>query len=274
MNLMENAAVKTFLIVVLLGCALPLAASAKLVREAVEAAAKVSGKTMTKASKKAAVKILAEAFAKYGDDALRTARRGGLEAIGAGGRYGDDFWKLARGAAPEAVRSFALHADDLMPLARRLGPDFLRLEGKVPGLGAKAVAVFGDDAARALAQSAPPDDIAKLLAYSGKADSPATRELLLDTYRKGGGKFLGALDWKTVMATGLSAAMITAAYQVSDGVGDGIRTVAEKHPEQFAAAADSFVSPFKWLLWAVCAALVVPPLGALAVRWCRRRPKR
>ena len=74
--------------------------AAKLIQEAVKAAAKVSGKKLTPAAQQSAVKALSKAAAKYGDDALKVAREGGLEALKQGSRYGDDFWRAARHAEP------------------------------------------------------------------------------------------------------------------------------------------------------------------------------
>jgi len=255
---------------VLLAAANTATASARVVREAVETAAEVSGKNLTKATRKAAQKALAEAFAKYGDDALRAARHGGLEAIRCGARYGDDFWRLTRGASPHAVRSLALHADELMPIAKRIGAEFMLLEGKAPGLGAKVVAEFGDDAARMLARTASADDIAKLAGYAGKADSPATKKLLAECYGQKGHRFLEKLDWKKIMATGLSAAAVTAAYKISDGVEEGIKTAAKENPEQFAKGVFSAVAPIVW-------ALAVPIAIAVALvllKYLKLRRKR
>lgn len=255
-------------LVLLLATANPATASARVVREAVETAAKVSGKNLTKATRKAAQKALAEAFAKYGDDALRAARHGGLEAIKCGAKYGDDFWRLTRGAAPHAVRSLALHADDLMPVAKRVGAEFMLLESKAPGLGAKVVAEFGDDAARAIARTAPPGDIAKLAGYAAKADSPATKKLLAECYGKKGHRFLEKLNWKHIMATGLSAAAVTAAYKVSDGVEEGLKTAAKENPEQFAKGFFSVFAPIVWVIAALIALAVALPMLKL---WRRSR---
>ena len=265
---------KRFFAILLSICSLSAMASPQLIKATVKTTAKVSGKSMTKAGSKAAQKVLTKAFTKYGDDALRVARHGGVEAIKAGAKHGDDFWRLTRGAAPHAIRSFSLHADTLMPIAKRVGPEFVKLEGKVPGLGAKIVSTFGDDAARSLARTASADDIAKLLGYAGKADSPATRKLLLETYNKGGSKFLNKLNWKVIMATGLSAATITAAYKVSDGVQDGLKIAAEKDPKGFNNAFGHSTSWISWGLFVVCIVFLLGPmvwLGKLAYGWWGKR---
>ncbi len=42
------------------------------------------------------------------------------------------------------------------------------------------------------------------------------------------------VPWKTVAAGGVAAGTVIAAYKVSDGIEDGIRTVAKEKPEVFA----------------------------------------
>lgn len=209
-------------------------ATVKTVSETAEFAAKKSGKALSPAMRKATEKAIEKAVVNYGDDVLKTVAHGGLETLEAGAKHGDDFWRLCHTAHPSAVRSLALHADDLMPIAKRLGPEFMTLEGKVPGLGRKAVHLFGDDAAKALAK-APADDISKLIGFAEKADSAKTASLLYKTYQKDGGRFLKYLDWKTIMASGLTASTIIAAYKISNGVEEGIIAAATKSPFTFMA---------------------------------------
>ena len=207
------------------------AAVAKSIPDAVEFAAKKSGKALSPAMRKSAEIAVEKAVANYGDDVLKTVTHGGLESLEVGAKYGDDFWRLCHSATPGAVRSLALHADNLMPIAKRLGPDFMVLEGKVPGLGAKTVQLFGDDAAKALAK-APADDLAKLVGYAEKADNAKTVAHLYNTYQKDN-RILKYLNWKTIMASGLSVAAITGAYKVSNGIEESLTTAAEKSPTTF-----------------------------------------
>ena len=51
------------------------------VEETLELAAKKSGKILAPAAKKTAEKALREAVLKYGDDALKAVKNGGLEAL-------------------------------------------------------------------------------------------------------------------------------------------------------------------------------------------------
>ena len=236
----------------------------KIIQETIEAAAKVSGKSVGLISRKSAAAVLQKMVLKYGDDALKVVEHGGLEAFNVGKKYGDDFWKLSRTAKPAAIRSLVLHADDLMPAARRLGKDFMTLEGKVPGLGRKIVSEFGDDAAIVLAKNASPDDISKIVGYAAHADSPATKRMLLEAYKKGGSKFLKNLNWKHIVATGLSAAAIVSAYKVSNGIEEGIVDIAQNDPETFERVTDNITSPIYAALWIAVVILLVP---LAAVMW-------
>ena len=223
-----------FLFVISLSFAVPVSATRKIASETIEAAAKKSGKALTPAMRKASEKALIQASKQYGDDVFKVVSRGGLEALEQGGKHGKIFWELCA-HTPQAARSLALHADDLLPIARRIGPDFMKLEAHVPGLGKQAVTCFGDDAVKLLSKM-PADDAAKLIRFGAKADSPRTAKLLLDGCTKSSGKILQHLDGKRIVAIGLSAAMVTAAYKVSNGVEDGLTEMAADSPEHFTKA--------------------------------------
>ena len=197
--------------------------AARAVAETVETAAKRSGRILDAGMKKTLEKRLFGLAARYGDDVLPAVRRGGLEAMEEGAKHGEGFWKLCR-RNPKAARLLALRADELLPLVRRIGDEALEVELRAPGSAALIAREFGDAAVRHLAK-APRSDIVKLLGYAARADSPATKRLLFRSYRNARRppRFLEALDWKRIMATGLSAAAITAAYKTSDGLQQGLR---------------------------------------------------
>ena len=205
---------------------------AKYLDDVLEIASKVSGKTLTPAGRKLALTQLRNAVAKHGDEAILTARKGGLELIEAAGKYGDDVWQFA-GKVPAGARALAMRPRELLPLTRRIGTEVLELEARSPGMTRHVVKNFGDDGVRYFAKHAPTRDAARLVGYAKKADSPATQQMLMDCYKKGGTHFLEKLNWKHIMAGGLSAAAITAAYQISDGIQNGLTTVAESSPETF-----------------------------------------
>ena len=211
--------------------AVPVSVGRKLLTETVETAAKKSGKALTPSLRKASEKALLEASKKYGDDVFKIVSHGGLEALEQGGKHGKIFWELCA-HAPQAARSLALHADDLLPIARRIGPDFMKLEAHVPGLGKQAITCFGDDAAKFIAKL-PADDAAKLIRFGTKADSPRTAKMLFEGCQKTSGNILKHLDGKKIIALGLTASMVTAAYKVSNGIEDGLVEIAGESPEHF-----------------------------------------
>lgn len=236
----------------------------KAVEETIEAAAKRSGRILGRTTESKLGRELIEATVKYGDDIMPIVREGGLEVLEQGAKHGDDFWRLCK-EVPAGSRALALHADELMPLARRIGPDVLRLESRVPGMTARIAGEFGDDAVKMLAKQ-PPQDVTRLLGYAAKADSPETSRLLYQTYAKSvnPSAFLNSLNWKNIMAGGLSAAAIVAAYKTSDGIQEGL-----KNPETAEHVAKTITKPVGYGLCAAIAILLVP-LGVLSFKWSRK----
>lgn len=264
---MKQLSVFLFLFAVVLFAAPAYAGvPAKVISETLEIAAKRSGRTLSKGMKVRLGKTLAKNVAKYGDDILPLVRKGGLEVVEQGARHGDDFWRLCR-AVPGASRSLALHADQLLPLARRIGPAALKLEQWAPGLTIRVAKEFGDDGVKALAK-APAEDLTRLVGLASRADSPATRKMLLDCYCKSPapGKFLDRLNWKHIMSAGLSISMITAAYKISDGVQETTRELGQKHPEIARKIISDTLAPFRYILYA----LVVLLLGPFAIARIKR----
>ena len=54
------------------------------------------------------------------------------------------------------------------------------------------------------------------------------------------------VPWKTVAAGGAATGTVIAAYKVSDGVEDGIKTVAKEKPEVFADTLSVLTWPIRW----------------------------
>jgi len=83
--------------------------------DAVKAAVRVSGRQLDDVARAALERALIRAATRYGDDAFKAARYGGVELIEAAAKHGDDVWEWSC-RVPTAARSLALHADDLVPL--------------------------------------------------------------------------------------------------------------------------------------------------------------
>ena len=54
------------------------------------------------------------------------------------------------------------------------------------------------------------------------------------------------VPWKTVAAGGAAAGTVIAAYKVSDGIEEGIKTVAKEKPEVFADSLSVLTWPVRW----------------------------
>ena len=61
------------------------------------------------------------------------------------------------------------------------------------------------------------------------------------------------VSWKTIAAGGAAAGTLVAAYKISDGVEEGLKTVAREKPEVFA----DILTPFAWPLHVITVAGLV-----------------
>lgn len=190
--------------------------SAQAIELAVERAAKISGRKITgttaKTAASAQVKHLAQT---HGPGVLKVVEDSGLEMLEALPKYGDELMQIAMRASPQARRALALNVDKMLPLTKRVGLDALELEAKVPGLSMHAFQVFGDDAGKVLAKSIPTEDIPRLVKYGEKADSAATKNLLLAKYATEGASLFQRIPPQLVLSVGLSASMLLATYEWS-----------------------------------------------------------
>ena len=54
------------------------------------------------------------------------------------------------------------------------------------------------------------------------------------------------VPWQTVAAGGVAAGTVIAAYKISDGVEDGLKTVAKEKPEAFTDSLSVLTWPLRW----------------------------
>ena len=60
-------------------------------------------------------------------------------------------------------------------------------------------------------------------------------------------------SWKVVAAGGAAAGVVITSYKVSNGVEEGIKTVAKEHPEEFSNSLSVLTGPLRWgLLILMC----------------------
>ena len=70
------------------------------------------------------------------------------------------------------------------------------------------------------------------------------------------------VPWQTVAAGGVAAGTVIAAYKISDGVEDGLKTVAEEKPEAFTDSLSVLTWPLRW-------AVLIALLCSGYFIWCR-----
>lgn len=190
--------------------------SAQAIDLAVEQAAKVSGKKIAgTAAQTAATAEVKRLAATHGPDVLKVVEDSGLELLAAVPKHGDELMQVAMKASPQARRALALNVEQMLPLAKRVGLDALELEAKVPGQSTHVFQVFGDEAGKGLARSIPTEDLPRIIKYGEKADSEATRKLLIDKYAKEGPSLFQRIPPQLVLAGGLSAAMLLGTYEAT-----------------------------------------------------------
>lgn len=206
---------------------LPSKVTREVIEETLEQAARRSGREISEqTAKKATTETLEHLTKTYGDDVLTVVRDGGIELIEAVPKHSDDVIEIALKATPAGRRALARNLPDILPLARRVGAEVLELEARTPGLAAKVFATFGDDAGRLVAKNVPTEDLPRLLSYAEKADTPATRDLLVQSYQKEGRSLFERIPPKLVLAGGLTASMLYGTHRLTepaDAMGDAIR---------------------------------------------------
>ncbi len=197
----------------------------KLVSKALE---KAGRETLETGAREAAEHAAAAAIRKFGaEGAEELVQRGGLELLEAGAKHGDGILKAAR-RVPEATRYLAARPAEALTLVTRYGDDALRLEARVPGMAEQAIAQFGRGELAVFAK-APSSEITQLIGYAARADNPATRRALLESWKKNGSFVLRELDKHKVLILtgGLTVSMIMTA----DGVQDAVQDLPEKVPD-------------------------------------------
>ena len=67
------------------------------------------------------------------------------------------------------------------------------------------------------------------------------------------------VPWQTVAAGGVAAGPVIAAYKISDGVEDGLKTVAQEKPEAFTDSLSVLTWPLRWavLIALLCSGYVI-----------------
>jgi len=187
---------------------------ASVAGEVVERLAKFSGRFVDDAGKAAAREALEKAAAKYGDEVIEVAERGGFGLAEAGAKYGDDAWRLAK-LAPGAPKAVAARADTLVPLARRFGDDAALLEIKAPGCGEILATTLKPETLRQISTRAGKREVKRFTALA-KHCSPQEVEAAVKAWQKGGSKVLEHLTAKRIAALGFAGALVYGGHEISE----------------------------------------------------------
>lgn len=225
---------RSFLMFVLFSAAtaLPGAVPKRVITEAVEAALRKGGReAVDPAVRRAAMETGEQIARRHGRAGLRLLADGGMEAGQVLARYGDDAVRISNGLSPAARRALVTNADSLIPLGRRLGAEAVEQAAKSPHTAVRLLGTYGDDVGMRVLRHTPAEDLPRLLRYMDAADSPATREALLQAYRKEGPGLFQRIPPSMVLASGLSTAMIVGTVRVTAPAVEVGRQIKELEPE-------------------------------------------
>ena len=165
--------------------------------EIARVALKASGKTASDDAVKAASKTIERAASAHGDDVAKASMRGGVEVAEQSLKKGEVFVSLIKSAerySDDVVRAIALNSDDAVKYAAR----------------------YGDDVVKEMAAKIPADQIPQV--FGAMEKNPQVAKQFLDCVARGGKDFVDkifAVNARQIMAGGLSAALITAAYRAT-----------------------------------------------------------
>jgi len=90
-----------------------------------------------------------------------------------------------------------------------------------------------------------------LTAFAGPHPRPQARRHHHPSYRIS--RIYEPVSWKTIAAGGAAAGGVVAAYKISDGMEEGLKTVAREKPEVFSG----ILTPFAWPLHVITVAGLV-----------------
>ena len=169
-------------------------------------------------------------------------------------------WAVRKGGTEAAERASQKAAMEAAEAGVRTGISvtagtLAKLESKAAGSSAKVLATFGARGAGEIAEHAAAKDIPRLLIYAEKADTPATRELLLQMYKKEGGSIFRRIPPGDVLAYGLTAAALYGVHRGTAPMAATGKAIAN-HPDIAKDAAESSVQYF-WMLGAAVIVLLL-----------------
>ena len=190
---------------------IPSTARASLATEVLEQVAKIAGR----APAPGAAAALETAYRVEGRAALDATKVAGIALPEAAAKFGPDVYRLAV-RVPEAASVIAVRAETLLPLASRYGDDILRIDARMPGLAESAVKSFPEGADISRLAKLPTNQAKAVISFSAHATEKQAPRALLDAVEKSGGSVLERIKPSTVLAGGLSVAMIYGTHRATE----------------------------------------------------------
>lgn len=221
---------------------------------------KFFGKLFTKEATKQTVKQVTKQTMKQTTKqagkhvAKQTAKNLGKESAESGIKIG-----LKQGA-----KVLAKNSDDIAyPLIKKVTFETAEHAVTNPKIMQKLVVNYGDDVALSIIKKVPPSEMPKFLRYMDAADSPATRKLFIECYKKEGTEIFKRITPQMVMATGLSASMIYGTYRATTPMVATAESI-EKSPE----VANNSVNKFQDSVKDVLIGILSKPILFITIILC------
>ena len=131
----------------------------------------------------------------------------------------------------QGAKALVKNSDNVaLPLMKRAALETAEHGVASPKIMQKLVFNYGEDVALTIIKKVPPSEIPMFLRYVEAADSPATKKLFFECFKKEGSDLFKRITPSMVLATGLSAAMLYGTHRATEPlveVGDSIK----KNPE-------------------------------------------
>ncbi len=178
-------------------------------------------------------KLIGKSFSKQATKQItkQTAKKLGKEATEAGLKIG-----LKEGGKVIAKNSEKL----AYPLIKKAALESTEHIVTNPKVMQKLVVNFGDDAALTIMKNVPTSEMPMFLRYVDAADSPTTKKLFFECFRKEGSEIFKRVTPSMVLATGLSASMLYGTYRATTPMIATSESIV-KSPE----VANNFVNKFQ-----------------------------
>lgn len=213
---------------------------------------KLFGKSITKQVTKQGTKQVAKQVTK--NTTKQTVKKLGQEATESGLKVG-----LKQGG-----KAMIKNSDKIAyPLIKKATMETAEQAVTSPKIMQKLVLNYGDDAALTIIKKVPPSEMPKFLRYIDAADSPATKKLLFECFKKEGSDLFKRVTPSMVLATGLSASMLYGTYRATTPIVATAESI-EKSPE----VANNYVNKFQDSIKEILIGIFSKPILFITIILC------